>query len=133
MRVTRRAQKQARGVDGAAGDDDDVARDRSRRAPSRSTTTPVTVRPDASVSSRSTFALRLERHVPCGERRPDAAHVRVGLAVDETGEAVELGAADAGALLRVRLVEVDADGQVEWVVARCARDRRAASGSVARG
>src|SRR4051812_21105868 len=43
--------------------------------------------------------------------------MRVCLAVHEAREAVEMGATHAGALLRIRLVEVHSDGQVEWSVA----------------
>src|SRR3712207_8635608 len=58
----------------------------------------------------------LFRSVPVGQRRAHAAHVRVGLAVGEAGEAVEAVAAHAAPGLGVGLVEVDADRQVEGLV-----------------
>ena len=44
--------------------------------------------------------------------------MRVGLAVGQAREAVEAVAAHAAPRLGIALVEVDADGQVERVVAR---------------
>ena len=70
------------------------------------------------------------------QRRPDAQHVGVGLAVGQAGEAVEAVAAHAAARLGIGLVQVDADRQVERLVAggdevvvelldaRLVRDRR---------
>ena len=58
-----------------------------------------------------------ERDVRVLERGPHGADVGVGLAVGEAGEAVELGAAHALALLGVLLVHVHSHRQVEGVVA----------------
>ena len=51
-----------------------------------------------------------------GKRRPHATHVRVGLAIGEAGEAVELRAAHTASGLGIGLVEVDAHRQVERMV-----------------
>ena len=78
----------------------------------------MTERPPASVSSRSTFAWVISfTFVVRRERGAHAAHVGVGLAVGQAGEAVEPVAAHAAAGLGIRLVEVDADRQVERMVA----------------
>ena len=50
-------------------------------APSRSTTTSVTVVPDSFVSSLTDLRVREQRHVRMLERRPHAEHVGVGLRV----------------------------------------------------
>ena len=68
----------------------------SSRAPSRSTTTRSTAGRTASVSSRVTWACGEQGDVRVPQRRLDADDLGVGLAVDQAGEAVAGGAADAG-------------------------------------
>ena len=108
MLVAGGLQEQRGGVRRAAGDNDDVAPvllplaaavddDRRHRAPGciRFQTLDLRVGP--------------QRDVVVLERRAHAAHVRVGLAVGQAGEAVEAVAAHAAPGLRVVLDEVDAD------------------------
>ena len=108
----RRAEQERRGVDRAAGDDDDVRAVRLLDA--------LAVDDDARDAPAGRVGLepqhlrvRPQRDVRVLERGPHAEHVRVRLAVGEAREAVELGAPHAPPLLRVGLVEVDADRQVE--------------------
>ena len=134
--VVRRAQQQRRRVRRAARRRRRRRRCRSPRAPRRSTTTRVTRAPGRVGLQPLDLRVGDERDVVVLERRPHAAHVRVGLAVGQAREAVEAVAAHAAARLRVGLVEVDADRQVERLVAgrrevvvelldaRLVRDRR---------
>jgi hypothetical protein len=61
--------------------------------------------------------VRAQGDVRALDRGPDAEHVCVGLAVGQAREAVEAVAAHAAPALGVGLVEVDADGQVERMMA----------------
>jgi hypothetical protein len=116
MALGRRLQQQRRRVRGAAGDDHEVGG--------------VGLLPPPAVDDHAADAaagrvgleplhpsLGEQRDVLVLERRPHAQHVRVGLAVGEAREAVEAIAAHAAPRLGVRLVEVDADREVERVVA----------------
>jgi len=85
---------------------------------SRLTSTVATSRPDALVTRRLTVSVREQRDVRIGERRRDAADVRVGLGLHQTGEAVAGLASDAPALPAVLLVEHDPQRRVEWAVAQ---------------
>src|SRR3989442_13716921 len=49
--------------------------------------------------------------------RLNANHVRIGFRVHQTGKAVARRATDAFALLRILLVQENADRQVKWLVA----------------
>ena len=66
-----------------------------------------------------------QRHVRVPQRRLDADDLGVGLGLDEAGEAVAGGAADAGALLRRGLVEHDADAAAGTGAGRRPRGRAA--------
>ena len=77
----------------------------------------MTLRPLASVSSRSTFACVSSVTFVCSSAGRTQQHVRVGLAVGQAREAVEAVAAHAAPALGVALVHVDADRQVERAVA----------------
>ena len=86
-----------------------------------------------------------QRDVLALDRGPHAQHVRVGLAVGQAREAVEAVAAHAAPALGVALVEVDADRQVERMMAgldevvvelldaRLVRDGRVGEGPGGRG
>ena len=114
--VRRRAQQQRGRVDGAAGDDDDVG--------AVALLAPAAV--DHDLRDRASAGVGLQAHdarvraqgdVLALDRGPHAQHVRVGLAVGQAREAVEAVAAHAAPALGIALVEVDADRQVERVMA----------------
>ena len=108
-------QQELRRVRRACGDDHDrsgeapLARRRHRRRP-RSR-----VRPDPSVSSRCTAALRSSVTFGVPQRRADGDHVGVGLGVHQAREAVARRTPDAGAEGGFGLVEHDAVRRVERV------------------
>src|SRR5262249_20587260 len=118
MPVARGAEQEGGRVDGTGREHDDVAGVPLCRAigtlddyAGHRATGRVRLEPDH-------FRVPLESHVAVPERRPDTEDVRVRLAVDEAREAVEARAANADALVRVVLVQVHADGQVEGPSAR---------------
>ena len=98
--VVRGAQQQRGGVDRAAGDDHDVGASSSSTAPSRSTTTPITERPDGVRLEPGHQRAGEQSDVRVAQRRLDADDLRVGLAVDQAGEAVAGRAPDAGRAFR---------------------------------
>jgi hypothetical protein len=110
--VGRGDEQQLRRVRGTTGEHDEIGGVRTRLA--------VVLHDDA--ADRLAAVGRLELHrlrvreqldVRVLERRPDAEHVSVGLAVHRAREAVAVRAADAGAVRHVRLVQADAAGRVE--------------------
>ena len=87
------------------------------RSPPRDTTTPVTVRPEASVSSLVTSAPQSSVTFVTAEDGPDRDHLGVGLGVHQARVAITPGAADAGAARPVGLVQQDPARRVERVPA----------------
>ena len=96
--VVRRAQQQRGRVDRTAGHHDDVARRAATVVPSPSlVTTAVTVRPVASVSSRSTWALVISATLSCASAGSTQMTWASDFAPEQAREAVDPVAADAGA------------------------------------
>ena len=120
MLVVRRGEQQLGRVGRAGRDDDDVALV-ALLAPSRDTTTPVTVRPLGVGLELVDLGPHQQRDVGQVEQRAHGDGLGVGLGVHEAGVAVAPRAADAGAPGPVGLVEQDAARRVERVVAAAAR------------
>ena len=114
--VVRRLEQELRRVRRAAGDDDEPAGEGLL----------LTVALDDDAGDLRAGRVRLQLHharvdeqrdVRVLERRAHADHLGVGLGVEDAGEAVAVGAAHAGAVRRVRLVEQDPARRVERPVA----------------
>ena len=133
MRVGCRVQQDLRRVPGTGGQHHDAAAECLLlvRPPSRDTTTPVTVRPEASVSQPDDLGVHQQRHVARVEQRPDRDDVSVGLGVDQARVAVARRAPDAMAGGLVGLVQHDPARGRERVVG-LAPARRRFAGSAAR-
>ena len=112
MAVARRAQQQRRRVDGARGDDDDVAKV-VFGGPVAAHDHPRDLAPGRARLQALDVGAGQQRRVGMREGRIDAHRLRVGLGADEAGMPVAGRAADARALLRLALVEHDPERHVE--------------------